>query len=195
MPIPASGKSRNNLSMTTHIALLRAVNVGGNRSLPMADLRAMLADLRCENPRTLLQSGNAVFGADAKISAATLEKKLEAEAQKRFGFPVAFMLRTAAQWDTIIANNPFADAAKKDPGRLVVMAFKGAPGTAAVAALRETCKGPEVIGVIGRDAYIIYPDGQGNSKLTNALIERKLGVAGTARNWNTVMKLAALAAT
>jgi uncharacterized protein (DUF1697 family) len=177
-----------------HIALLRAVNVGG-RSVAMADLRAMLTDLRCANPRTLLQSGNAVFALNAKVSAAALEKKLEAEAQRRFGFTVAFMLRTAAEWDAIIKGNPFADAAKNDPARLVLMALKGAPGATAVKALRDGYKGPETIHVDGRDAYLIYPEGQGNSKLTNALIERKLGVAGTARNWNTVLKLAALAST
>jgi uncharacterized protein (DUF1697 family) len=179
--------------MVQHIALLRAVNVGG-RSVAMADLRAMLTDLRCTNPRTLLQSGNAVFELDVKVSAVALEKKLEAEAQRRLGFAVAFMLRTAEEWDAIIARNPFAEAAKNDPAHMVLMALKGAPDAAAVKALRDGSKGPETIHVDGRDAYLIYPEGQGNSKLTNALIERKLGVAGTARNWNTVLKLAALAA-
>jgi uncharacterized protein (DUF1697 family) len=178
--------------MAVHIALLRAVNVGG-RSVAMADLRAMLTDLRCANPRTLLQSGNAVFAMNAKTSASALEKKLEAEAERRFAFAVAFMLRTAAEWDEIIARNPFPDAAKNDPARLVLMALKSAPDAGAVTALRDGYEGPETIHVAGRDAYLIYPEGQGNSKLTNALIERKLGVAGTARNWNTVLKLAALA--
>lgn len=178
--------------MTGYVALLRAVNVGG-RSVLMADLRAMLGELGHDNPRTLLQSGNVVFTLESKRSLAALEKKLEAEARRRFGFDVAFMLRTAAQWKEIIARNPFADAAKNDPARLVLMVLKGAPDADAINALRDGCKGPETIDVAGREAYLIYPDGQGNSKLTNALIERKLGVAGTARNWNTVLKLAALA--
>jgi uncharacterized protein (DUF1697 family) len=176
-----------------HIALLRAVNVGG-RSVAMADLRAMLEAHGCANSRTLLQSGNAVFAVNAKSSAVALEKKLETEAQRRFGFAVAFMLRTAAEWEALVACNPFPDAAKKDPARLILMAFKGAPDADAIKALRDGYKGPETIHVAGREAYLIYPEGQGNSKLTNALIERKLGVAGTARNWNTVLKLAALAA-
>ena len=73
------------------------------------------------------------------------------------------------------------------------MALKAAPTAAAIKALSEGYNGPETIHVAGRDAYLIYPEGIGRSKLTNALIERKLGVAGTARNWNTVLKLAALA--
>jgi uncharacterized protein (DUF1697 family) len=176
------------------IALLRAVNVGG-RSVAMAELRAMLTDLGYVNPRTLLQSGNAVFAIKAKTSIAALETKLETEAQRRFGMPIPFMLRTAAEWDAIIARNPFPEAARNDPGHLLLMALKAAPTAAAIKALRDGYKGPETIHVAGRDAYLIYPEGVGRSKLTNALIERKLGFAGTARNWNTVLKLAAFAAT
>ena len=176
------------------IALLRAVNVGG-RSVAMAELRAMLTDLGCVNPRTLLQSGNAVFAIKARTSIAALETKLETEAQRRFGMPIAFMLRTAGEWDAIIARNPFPEAARNDPGHLLLMALKGGPSAAAIKALRDGYKGPETIHIAGRDAYLIYPEGVGRSKLTNALIERKLAFAGTARNWNTVLKLAALAAT
>jgi uncharacterized protein (DUF1697 family) len=179
--------------MTVHIALLRAVNVGG-RSVAMAELRTMLADLGYENPRTLLQSGNAVFAFKAKVSGAALESKLEAQAQQRFGIAIPFIVRTATEWDAIIARNPFADAAKRDPSHLLLMALKGAPTAAAVKALCTSYKGPETIHVAGRDAYLIYPDGIGRSKLTNTLIERHLGVAGTGRNWNTVLKLATLAA-
>jgi uncharacterized protein (DUF1697 family) len=174
------------------IALLRAVNVGG-RSVAMAELRTLLAELGCGNPRTLLQSGNAVFTLKAQTSPTAFEAELEAQAQRRFGIPVAFMLRSAAEWRTLILGNPFVEAAQRDPAHLVLMALKGAPTAAAINTLRDSYKGPETIHVAGRDAYLIYPEGVGRSKLTNALIERKLGVAGTARNWNTVLKLAALA--
>jgi uncharacterized protein (DUF1697 family) len=182
------------MSAHVFIALLRAVNVGG-RSVPMADLRTMLSEAGCDNPRTLLQSGNAVITMSGKTSSAALEKTLEKEAQRRFGFDIAFMLRTAAEWDAIVAGNPFPEAAKNDPAHLVVMALKAAPTAAAITALRDGYKGPETIHVAGRNAYMIYPEGIGTSKLTNALIERRLGMAGTARNWNTMLKLAALAAT
>jgi len=161
----------------------------------MAELRTMLAELGCGNPRTLLQSGNAVFMFKGQMSLAAFEGKLEAQAQRRFGMPVAFMLRSATEWDATIARNPFPDAARSDPAHLLLMALKGAPTAAAIKALCDGYNGPETIHVAGRDAYLIYPEGIGRSKLTNALIERKLGVAGTARNWNTVLKLAALANT
>jgi uncharacterized protein (DUF1697 family) len=153
----------------------------------------MFEQLGCSDVRTLLQSGNAVFAPPRRTNAQTLERRLEAEAQRCFGFDIAFMLRGAAEWQSIVADNPFPAAARSDPGRLVVMALKGVPSPAGVKALRDGYAGPETLEIRGRNAYLIYPDGQGRSKLTNALIERRFGVAGTARNWNTVLKLAALA--
>jgi uncharacterized protein (DUF1697 family) len=88
--------------------------------------------------------------------------------------------------------NPFPEEAKRDPGRLIAMCLKGKPALDAVDALRSAISGPERVQVIGRELYIVYPDGMGQSRLTTALIDRTLGVRGTARNWNTVLKLGAL---
>jgi uncharacterized protein (DUF1697 family) len=180
---------RNGVSV--HIALLRAVNVAGFGKLSMADLRAFLAAAGFRDARTLLQSGNAVFSADAP--SADVETRLEKEAAKRLGLRTAFLVRSADEWSDVVARNPFRAEAKRDPARLVVMFFKDAPAAAAVDALSAVITGPEVVRAGGRQLYITYPDGQGRSKLTGALIERKLGTTGTARNWNTVTKLAALA--
>jgi uncharacterized protein (DUF1697 family) len=172
------------------VAFLRAVNVGG-RSLPMADLRAMLAKLGLGEPRTLLQSGNAVF-ASAKAPKA-LEALLEAAAAKQFGLETDFFVRTAREWDAAIDANPFPREAKEDPSHLLVMPLKAAPGAAEVDALRAAIKGRESVAVVGRCAYLVYPDGIGRSKLTIAVIESRLKTRGTGRNWNTAQKLAALA--
>jgi uncharacterized protein (DUF1697 family) len=174
--------------MADHIALLRAVNVGG-RSLKMGDLAAFARDLGFENPRTLLQSGNLVFESPAPGDAA-LEKRLEAEAETRFGFQIDFMVRSAAEWRALIKANPFVKAARDDPSHLLVMPLKAAPADGALEALRLAIKGREQVETVGRDAYLVYPDGIGRSKLTIGIIEKKLGVRGTGRNWNTVLKLA-----
>jgi uncharacterized protein (DUF1697 family) len=179
--------------MTTVIALLRAVNVGGSGKVSMAELTKLLTKLGYGHVKTLLQSGNVVFTAKEKADA-KLEATLEAAVAQAFGVNAAFVVRTAAEWDTIIADNPFRKAAVDDPSHLVVMAFKSALKPTDVKALEAAIVGREIVQAIGKNAYIIYPDGIGTSKLTNALIERKLGVAGTARNWNTVLKLAAAAA-
>jgi uncharacterized protein (DUF1697 family) len=176
--------------MALTIALLRAVNVGG-RKLVMSDLRAMLADLGHPDARTLLQSGNLVFDAGPRAGA-ELETWLEAETLQRFSLAADYLVRTAAEWSAIIAANPFPAMAEGDPSHLVVMALKSAPSEGALPALRAAIVGHEQAELFGRDLYLTYPDGIGDSKLTNAVIERRLGVRGTARNWNTALKLAAM---
>jgi uncharacterized protein (DUF1697 family) len=179
--------------VTAVVALLRAVNVGGTGKVAMADLAKLLVRLRFTGVKTLLQSGNAVF-ASPEAADAALEAKLEAAVAKSLGVTTEFFVRSAREWNAIIANNPYPDAAKNDPSHLVVMTFKSAPKAADVAALQAAIAGRETVTAIGKNAYFVYPDGIGTSKLTNAVIERKLGRNGTARNWNTVLKLAAAAA-
>jgi uncharacterized protein (DUF1697 family) len=104
-----------------------------------------------------------------------------------------YFVRTAQEWSAIIAANPFPSEAKRDPGRLVMMCLKDAPPPAAVKALQAAIKDREVVKARGAQAYFLYPDGMGRSKLTIGLIERMLGTRGTARNWNTVTRLGALA--
>ena len=176
--------------MTRHVALLRGVNVSGHARVAMAELRKLAADLDLAGPCTLLQSGNLVF--DSGLPAARLESALESAVAERFGHQVDVMVRTAADWVAAIAANPFADAARHHPNRLVLFALMAAPKAAAVAALQKAIVGPEAVELHGRNAYITYPDGIGRSKLTSALIEARLEARGTGRNWNTVLKLADL---
>jgi uncharacterized protein (DUF1697 family) len=177
--------------MATFAGLLRAVNLGSHNKVSMAALRVFLADVGMKNPQTLLQSGNFVFETTARPTA-SLEKLFEAEAVKRLGLTTTFYVRTAAEWQQAIADNPFPKEAKLDPGHTVLMSLREAPTPAAVKLLQDAIKGRETVKAKGRHAYFLYPDGIGNSKLTITLIEKKLGTTGTARNWNTVLKLGAL---
>ncbi len=170
------------------IALLRAVNVGGTGKVKMADLRAMTEKLGFTEAETLLQSGNLVFGG-AKDSDARLEALFEKELEQRLGVRSDFMIRTPAEWDAIVAANPFSKEVAADPRFVHVMALKAAPDTSALAALQGAIVGNEKVALNGRELYIHYADGAGRSKLTNVVIEKKLGTRGTARNWNTVLKI------
>jgi len=176
--------------MAAHIALLRAVNLGGKTMVAMAELRAMAEALGFAGVRTLLQSGNLVFETRGRQSTDALENTLAAEAEKRFGRPIDFFVRDAKEWVHVIATNPFPAEATRDPGHLVMMALKDAPGAAAVKSLQAAIKGRETVRAVGRHAYVVYPDGIGRSKLTNVVIEKALGTRTTGRNWNTVLKLA-----
>ena len=176
--------------MTTYLALLRGVNVGGNKLVAMADLRHFLEALGFVSPRSLLQSGNLIFESGAR-PVAGLERLLDAEAEKRLGLKTTFFVRTAKEWSAIIAGNPFPDEARRDPGHLLVLCLRAAPPAGAAKALAAAITGREVVRSDGKQAYIVYPDGVGRSRLTTALLDKTLG-RGTARNWNTVLKLGAL---
>lgn len=173
-----------------YAAFLRAVNVAGN-SLSMAGLKQMFEQLGFEEPHAFLQSGNIIFGA-GKQKPADLEAALERETQKRLGVRTEFFLRTAKDLSALIERNPFPHEAKTDPGRLVVVFLKCKVTATALETLHGRIKGREVVKALATQLYITYPDGQGRSKLTNAVIESALGTRGTARNWNTVLKAAAL---
>lgn len=177
---------------TIHFALLRAVNLGAHQPVAMADLRGLLTDLGFAATRSLLQSGNLVFRSRGRTGA-QLERLLEAEAGKRLALHTDFFVRGAEEWKEVVARNPFPREAARDPGHLLVFFLKDAADAKDVKALQAAITGPEVVRGQGRQAYIVYPDGIGRSRLTIALIEKKLRTRATGRNWNTVRKLGALA--
>jgi uncharacterized protein (DUF1697 family) len=159
----------------------------------MTDLRNFLTQLGLEDVRSLLQSGNLVFTSKVRTGA-ELERFLETEAVERLQMEVDFFVRTPDEWKSIIRQNPFRKEAERDPKHLVVLFFKNAPDAEDVTALQADIKGPEVVQAKGKQAYIFYPNGIGRSKLTGAMIEKRLA-RGTARNWNTVLKLGIIAKT
>ena len=173
--------------MARTIALLRGINVGGNKLVPMARLRELLEKLGFTDVATLLQSGNAVF-TGKKASAKALESALE----KEFGFEVAVVLRTRDELARVIDANPFAGPID-NPSKFVVTFLSGAPDQKAFAAIDQSRFAPDDLRLVGQEIYGRFPDGMGNSKLAAALAGLRLGVTQTARNWNTVTKLLELA--
>jgi uncharacterized protein (DUF1697 family) len=178
--------------MPRYIALLRGVNVGGNKMVAMADLRALLSKMGFEDVQTLLQSGNVVFSGPKK-SPTALERELEAALEKALKMNVDFHVRTSDEWRKVIDANPFTAEARKDPARLLVSCYKAPLDPAKVKAAQAVITGRERLRADGRHLYMTFPDGQGNSKA--AIVVGKMLGAGTARNWNTVLKLAALCET
>ena len=177
--------------MTVFAALLRAVNVGGTGILKMAELKALCEEIGFGDVQTLLQSGNVVF--TAKGTDKVVAKKLADAIQKAHGFRPAIAVRTAAEIADAMKRNPFKAETKADP-RFVVVGFPAAPPTAGAAGRIAAVKGAagERLKLSGRELYVHYPQGQGRSKVTNAVLERALGTPVTVRNWNTVTKLMAM---
>jgi uncharacterized protein (DUF1697 family) len=178
--------------MQTYLAFPRAINVGGHAKIAMGDLRDFLTVLGFIGAKTLLQSGNLAFGSEREIP--DLAELLAREAKSRLGLETDFLTRTQAEWQALIAANPFPAEAKQDPSHLLVVLLDRVPTNAAIDALKAAIKGSELVTCVGREAYVVYPDGIARSRLTLAVIEKMLGRRGTGRNWNTVLKLADLAA-
>jgi len=176
--------------VTTYVALLRGVNMGGHKLVAMADLRDLLTHMGFEDVHSLLQSGNLIFRS-ARRSGAQLERLLEREAASRLALETRFFVRTAKEWRDVVARIPFPEEAKRDPSHLAVHFLGSKPAATAADALRSSIKGRERIHVDGRQLYAVYPDGFARTRLTTALIDARLGAPSTGRNWNTVLKILA----
>lgn len=175
--------------MTRCAALLKGVNVGGNRKLPMADLKVFVAGLGFADVQTLLASGNVVFTADE--DPATLETLLAERAEVALGIDTAWFVRSHAELAAVVAANPFPEAARVRPSHLLVT-FHHAPFPASLIEGLAGHDGPERLAAVGRELFVDYPDGIGRSLLHKAMAKLKFPTTATARNWNTVTKLAAL---
>src|SRR5262249_10363719 len=147
--------------------------VGGHNKVAMSDLRDLLTGLGFTGVKSLVQSGNLVFTSN-RGTGAGLERQLETETAKRLGVSADFIVRTATQWQEIIAANPFPQEAKSDPSHLLVMFLKTAPPAKNVELLAASIKGPETFRCDGKQLYIVYPVGIGRSKLTGTSIEQEL---------------------
>lgn len=172
-------------------ALLKGVNVGGNRKLPMAELRRFLEGLGLTDVKTLLASGNAVFASD-ETDAARLEARIEKAAAEQIGLTTDFLLRDAAELDAVIAANPFADAAEAHPNHLLVYFHRDPFPAGLIERVPEFDDGPERLHAIGRELYIDFPNDIGHSTLHKAMAKLKFPKLATGRNWNTIGKLRAM---
>ncbi len=176
--------------MSPHIALLRGVNVGGRKVLK-DDLLGLAQDLGFDEAKTLLASGNLVLWGKAG-SDADIEKRLEDGLEKRMGVRTEFFVRTPAELKAIIDHNPYPDQVRSHPNHLLVHFMKGPLPDGDEATLRAAITGPETFEARGRELYIDYPEDVGHSMLDRDWKKTKRAPVGTSRNWNTVLKLAAM---
>jgi uncharacterized protein (DUF1697 family) len=168
--------------MTSFIALLRAVNVGGTGKLPMSDLKAMCEALGFSGVRTYIASGNVVF--TSRKSEAAVKKAIEAELEAYAGKPVGVLVRSAAEMKAVLSDNPFP---KAPANRVVAVFLDRAPPADTLASVKG--QKDEKIGLGRREIYIHYGEGMAKSKLVVSAAK-----TGTARNMNTVATLAKMAA-
>ncbi len=170
-----------------YAALLRGINVGGNKKVPMAGLREVMAELGWQDVRTYVNSGNAVFGAGRRDTG-ELAAELEAAIAARFGFTVSCLVRTSGELRAAVDACPYP-AADIDPAKLLVLFLGRAPDRGRLAAVDAAAYAPDEFRVGERELYCWFPDGMGRSKLPGALETACRGTTVTGRNWRTVTRL------
>jgi uncharacterized protein (DUF1697 family) len=177
--------------MTRHIALLRGINVGGHKKVPMADLRAALEDAGFEDVKTYVQSGNVALTAKER-SPGKVGRKVEQAIEKAFGFDVAVVVRSREEIAALVEDDPLGDVATNPTYRVVVF-LAGKLDRKRLDDVDPEQFAPEAFALRDYEIVMWAPDGQRDSKLVKTLTEKRTGVVGTARNWKTVLKLLDLA--
>lgn len=174
--------------MKTYIALLRGINVGGHKKVPMAELRELLTKSGLKNVRTYIQSGNVVFKSSEK-SFQKLEKKICEAIQSHFGFDVSIIVRTRYDLERIFNACPFPEEKKKTSHFTMLHTI---PENELVKiASGKVYEGEEYV-IINDCIYFYCAKGYGQAKFNMNLFERKLKTASTSRNYNTIVKLLSL---
>ena len=175
--------------MAVIVSLLRGINVGGHHKIKMEDLRALYESLGLRNPKTYIQSGNVVFQTGQK-DLDKLALSLNAAIERTYGFRADAVLRTLTDLRATLIANPFASR-PVDPARNLVIFLSGQLTAEHAATICGLCLAPEEIHSDGRHLHCHFPAGMGQSKLPMAIDKslKKLNIFGTARNWNTVLKL------
>lgn len=172
--------------MRIYVALLRAINVSGHNMIRMSELKRMFEAMGFGRVQTYIQSGNVLFESEEEEQ--PLRRRIEQELQAVFGLSVTVVLRTVEELERIAGNCPFP--ADSPAGGLYVALLAEAPAQEGIERLATYHSDSDEFRIAGREVYLFYHQGAGKAKLSNSLLERKLGVEATSRNWRTINKLA-----
>ena len=170
------------------VALIRGINVGGNRKVPMPELCAFATKAGLIEVQSYINSGNLVFEA-GKLNPDQVCDLLEKVIETRFGFETEVIVRTASQWKKYSAGSPFPGAARSRANLLLLGLSKVPCGSGIAAKLSERALHGEKVKVVGDAIWVDFASSVGKSKLTPAWFDKIAGSTVTMRNWNTVQKL------
>lgn len=173
--------------MSTYIALLRGINVSGQKLIKMTELKELFEKQGFQNVLTYIQSGNVIFYSKEK-SSDKIKKIISNSIKQEFGFDVGVLVITPDIIEYVLKNNPFIKK-KKEVDKLYVTFLSEQPSAANVKKLNSTNYSPEEYIINGKLVYLYVPNGYGKTKLNNNLFENKLKVEATTRNWKTINKL------
>ncbi len=172
-----------------YISILRGINVSGQKKIKMSDLRLLYESLGFQNVVTYIQSGNVIFDTTVK-NMADLKISIENAIEEKYEYHIPVIIRTNSEIGDIIKNCPFGLVdLVKDGTRILVTILTSEPSETRISAILKYAAATEKIVISGKEVYLYCPNGYGKSKLSNTLLEKKLGIDATTRNWKTIHKL------
>lgn len=174
--------------METFIALLRGINVSGQKKIKMAELRSLLEKLDFQDIQTYIQSGNIIFRSK-KLPLKKFEILIKNIIQEKFGFDVPVIVISPAAIESVLNNNPFEKDGTKDPKKFYIVFLQEQPLQENIEKLKEVDYHPEEYILSNKIIYYYAANGAGNAKMNNNFFENKLKVNATSRNWRTTNKL------
>lgn len=177
--------------MTTYIALLRGINVSGHYKIKMAELKQLFINLGFNNIITYIQSGNVIFESSEKNNS-KIEEQIVEQVKNEFGHTIKVLVITKDNLRNIFTSNPFLKDETIDTKALYVILLKENYFVEGIKLIEPYITNKEELKIVGNCAYIQYPAGAENSKLTINIIEKKLQTVATSRNWRTITKLVEL---
>jgi uncharacterized protein (DUF1697 family) len=178
--------------MQTYIAILRGINVSGQKMIKMDSLKAQMEELGFKNVETYIQSGNIIFEYQ-KVDKSDLVKQIEHKIFEKYGFKVPVIIRTPQEFEHILSHNSFIISRNEDINKLHVTFLSELPAQELLNNFPKPENIADELVISGDHVYVFCPNGYGNTKLNNNFFENKLKVIATTRNWKTVIKLGEMA--
>lgn len=178
--------------MVKYISILRGINVGGQRKVPMTVLKSLYEELKFKDIISYIQSGNIIFQTNQNITEQILAAKIHKKISEKFNFDVPVIVRTIQEMESIIAKNPFLKMQNIDLEKLHVTFLEEVPGQNDLQNIEKYDYSPDKFIIINKEIFLYCPGGYGKTKLSNNFFENKLKLRATTRNWKTVNKLAGL---
>ena len=172
----------------TYLALLRGINVSGQKSIKMAELVKLFESLKFKNVRSYIQGGNVIFDSPS-LNSLALTSQIETAIKKKFGFDVHVILRTSDELKKIVAGNPLLKEKNIQTDKLHITFLKVTPDKNLISKLEMNEASNEKYIIKNREIYLCCPNGYGKTKLNNMAFEKKLNVIATTRNWKTTTTL------
>ena len=180
--------TNGSISINTFVCLLRGINVGGHKKIPMQELRDLCESIGLENVTSYVQSGNLVVDS-TEGDEESIALKVRSAIQDRFGFDVPTVVRTSEAMRRVVASNPLVGDGEIEDRLYHVLFLSGKPRSRRLDEIADFDSKPDRFIVQGRHVYLHCPNGVARTKLTNTFFEKRLGVTATARNWRTVNAL------